>query len=286
VLENHYAAAMVNSARARFETRRGEHALAKPVDQFRAADVTFWGVVTLCIWSVALLGATAASIVPEGVWAGLHASRLEGASLGQLRRQVATLEADAARLRQDNAVLLQRFALGEEADSDVTRRVGALELTLPRLLESLNRAPALDRTTTAGIGGGTVTTLPAEGGSVSFTTIPLADVQAASEPPAQPMPEPLGAAMPDSSLFGVALGAPIDADEGETAWQDLATRAGALLLGLAPLVADMEGGPGKRLVAGPIGTEAEARQICGRFAKIGIACASVPFIGTPLTLLN
>lgn len=276
---------MVNSHRARFETRRGESSLAKPVDQFRAADVTFWGVFALCVWTVALLGATAASFVPEGVWASLHASRLGGASLGQLRGQVATLEAEAVRLRQDNAVLLQRFALGEEADGEVTRRVGALELTLPRLLESLNRGPALDRTTTAGIGGGAVTTMPAEGGSVSFTTIPLADLQPAAGP-AQPMPEPLGAAMPDSSLFGIALGPPIDADEGEAAWRGLSDRVGALLLGLVPLVANVEGGPGKRLVAGPIATEAEARQMCGRFAKIGIACASVPFIGAPLTLLN
>jgi len=260
--------------------------LAKPVDQVRAADVTFWGVFALCVWTVALLGATAAGIVPEGVWAGLHASRLDGASLGQLRTQVAALEAETARLRRDNAVLLQRFALGEEADGEVTRRVGALELTLPRLLDSLNRPAGLDRTTTAGLGSGAVTTMPAEGGSVSFTTSPLAEAVAAPDAPAQPMPEALGAAMPDSSLFGVALGPPIDADEGETAWRGLTDRVGALLLGLAPLVANVEGGPGKRLVAGPITTEAEARQICGRFAKIGIACATVPFIGTPLTLLN
>jgi hypothetical protein len=37
---------------------------------------------------------------------------------------------------------------------------------------------------------------------------------------------------------------------------------------------------------GPIAREAEARQLCGRMAKIGIACASVPFIGEPLPLLN
>src|SRR5688572_27491788 len=118
----------------------GGQGLARPVDHFRAADVTFWGVFALCVWTVALLGATAAGLVPQGVWAGLHASRLDGVSLGQLRVQVAALESETARLRQDNAVLLQRFALGEQADGEVTRRVGALELTVPRLLESMNRS--------------------------------------------------------------------------------------------------------------------------------------------------
>jgi hypothetical protein len=39
-------------------------------------------------------------------------------------------------------------------------------------------------------------------------------------------------------------------------------------------------------VVGPIAVESEARQLCGRMAKVGIACASVPFIGEPLPLTN
>jgi len=259
--------------------------VTKPVDKFRASDVTFWGVFALCAWAVALLGATAASVVPQGIWGGLHASRLEGASLNQLRGQVAALEAEAGRLRQENSVLLQRFMLNEQASGEVTRRVGALELTVPRLLESLNaRGPGIDPTTTAGIGGA-VTSFAVEGGSVSYSRSPLAELG----PPGgtdQPMPQALTPIQPDSSLFGLALGPPIDADEGEAAWRSMNDKVGALLLGLGPLLANVEGGSGKRLVAGPLATEADARQLCGRLAKIGIACASVPFIGNPLPLLN
>ncbi|MEO7221344.1 MAG: hypothetical protein ABIY37_02645, partial [Devosia sp.] len=79
---------------------------------------------------------------------------------------------------------------------------------------------------------------------------------------------------------------PIDADEGETAWRSMNDKVGALMLGMGPLLATVEGGAGKRLVVGPIATESDARQLCGHMAKVGIACASVPFIGTPLPLLN
>ena len=101
------------------------------------------------------------------------------------------------------------------------------------------------------------------------------------------MPQKLaGQAIPDPASFGIALGPPIDADEAEGAWDSVNTRVGTLLVGLAPILARVEGGSGRRLVAGPISSEADARELCGRMAKVGIACASVPFIGDPLPLLN
>jgi hypothetical protein len=66
----------------------------------------------------------------------------------------------------------------------------------------------------------------------------------------------------------------------------MSAKVGTLLVGLAPLLANVEGSSGKRLVVGPIAVESEARQLCGRMGKVGIACASVPFIGEPLPLTN
>lgn len=281
---NHYAAAMVNSHRAaRFERCTGQIGLAKPVDHFRASDISFWGVFALIVWAAAMLGANAAGFIPESVFAGLHASRLEGASLNQLRTQVSSLQTEAARLKQENTVLLQRFVLNEQANGEVTRRVGALEMTVPRIYDALAAAgPGLDQGTTASTGTN-VTSFDTDGGSVTYTTTPLT----APAPHAdQPMPDALAAVTPDSSLFGLALGPPIDPDEGEMTWRSMSDKVGALMLGLGPLLANVEGGGGKRLVVGPIPSEAEARQLCGRMAKIGIACASVPFIGEPLPLLN
>lgn len=235
------------------------------------------------VWAFAMLGANVSGFIPDSVFAGLHASRLEGASLNQLRTQMAALQSEAARLKQENTVLLQRFVLNEQANGEVTRRVGALEMTVPRIYDALSAAQAVDSTITASTGTGNVTSFDTDGGSVSYTTTPLAARGAHAE---QPMPQALATVTPDPSLFGIALGPPIDADEGEATWRGMSDKIGALILGLGPLMANVEGGSGKRLVVGPISSEAEARQLCGRMAKIGIACASVPFIGEPLPLLN
>lgn len=260
--------------------------MAKRVEHFRASDITFWGVFALMTWAIAVLGANVSAFIPEGLLGGLHASRLDGGSFNQLRGQVAALEMETARLRQENSVLMQRFALNEQANGEVTRRVGALEMTVPQMLEALNaRGPGIDPGTTASTGGPSPTTFEVEGGSVSYITTPMSALNRQSVAD-QPMPEAIIPITPDSNAFGIALGPPIDADEGEVAWQSMSNRVGMLLLGMGPLLANVEGSAGKRLVVGPITSEAEARQLCGHIAKVGIACSSVPFIGTPLPLLN
>jgi hypothetical protein len=261
--------------------------LAKPVDQFRASDITFWGVFALMVWTLAVLGANVSAFIPDGILGGLHASRLDGASFNQLRGQVADLESETAKLRQENIVLLQRFSLNEQVNGEVMRRVGALELTVPQVLDALNaRGPGIDTGTTASTGTTSPTTFDVDGGSVSYTRSPMSAVETQNTSANQPMPEAITPIAPDSSAFGIALGPPIDADEGETAWRSMNDKVGALLLGMGPLLANVEGGAGKRLVVGPLASESEARQVCGRMAKVGIACASVPFIGTALPLLN
>jgi hypothetical protein len=101
------------------------------------------------------------------------------------------------------------------------------------------------------------------------------------------MPKPLSADVaPDAASFGVALGPPIDADEAKADWQGMTGKVGTLLLGLGPILGHVEGGSGRRLVAGPIASEADAQELCGRMAKVGIACQTVTFIGDPVPLGN
>jgi len=261
--------------------------LRRTGDQFRPSDITFWGVFALVTWSVALAGATFSFLLPSGVLGGLHASRLDGANLNQLRGQVQALELQTAELKQANAILVQRFSLNEESAGDVTRRVGALEMTVPQMLDALSARAAIDPLATASTGsGGPVVSFDVDGGSVSYSLRPLQPGPTEAATADQSMPPELNPAVPDSAAFGIALGPPIDADEGEDAWRSMNTKVGPLLVGLAPMLANVEGGSGKRLVLGPIALESDARQICGRMAKVGIACASVPFIGTPLPLTN
>lgn len=258
--------------------------MGKPVDRVRASDITFWGLFALLTWAVALFGANLAVLIPPGVLGGLHSSRLEGANVNQLRGQVVALQAETARLRQENSVLLQRFMLNEQASGTLAQRVGALEMTLPQILETLQSGTvAIDPGTTASTGGD-VTTFDVPGGAVAVRQSPMPQASRSAAIPA-PLEAPV-AVRPDSNAFGIAIGPPIDANEGEAAWLAMNDRVGALLLGLGPLLGNVEGSGGKRLVAGPIIMESDARQLCGRMAKAGIACATVPFIGVPLPLMN
>ncbi len=263
--------------------------MAKASDQFQPGDVTFWGILALCAWAIALVAGSLSALLPEGVLGGLHTSRLGGADLNQLRGQIAALQAQAAKLRDQNAALLQRADLSQQQGGDLARRVGALELTLPRILESLNDGTAgVDRSAITATAGRPVTTVDADGGTVSYTTTPLpgiAGAPAASDE--QPMPQSLNAtSLPQSGGFGIALGPPVDAGAASAAWQGINDRIGTLLVGLRPVLGHVEGGAGRRVIAGPIASEADARDLCGRMADMGIACQAVPFAGDPLSPPN
>jgi predicted nuclease with TOPRIM domain len=99
--------------------------------------VTTWGIVALVLAGIAVMGANMSALMPQSLLAGLHKTRIGGASLEQLRGQVADLREETQRLRRENSVLAARFALEEQQGNEVTRRVGALEVSLPRLLEAL-----------------------------------------------------------------------------------------------------------------------------------------------------
>jgi hypothetical protein len=267
--------------------------LAKASDQFQARDVSFWGVFALAVWGVAVLGANLSALIPDSVLGGLHASRLGGATMNQLRGEIASLTTQAALLKQENTVLVQRFMVNEQASGEMTRRVGSLEQTVPKILESLNNGSGVDQSAVTASTGTTAKSFDADGGSVSYTTAPMpgtpsAPAAAKAQPmhKAQPMPKALADVTPDSASFGIALGPPIDADEAAAAWGGMTGKVGTLLIGLGPILGHVEGGTGRRLVAGPISSEADAQELCGRMAKAGVACQTVPFIGDTMTSAN
>ncbi len=258
--------------------------MAKLSEPIRARDVTFWGVFALVAWGAAVLGAGASAVLPAGLLSGLHASLFQGSNPAQLQARIADLDARLSALKADNVALMSRVALGEDQRTDVTRRLGALEVAMPRLTEALNTPAAVDRTIVTGdISGPSSMVEAADGTAVSVATTPMtANAMAPTGEASQAMPSALPVAMPDSGAFAVALGPPILAMDGPAAWKSLTDRAGTLLVGLTPALGNLEGMPGRRLIVGPITTEAGARELCGGFAKLGIACASVPFIGDPL----
>ena len=257
--------------------------MANASEQFRQSDVTFWGLVALIMGGIAVFSANVSAIVPPSLLAGLHKTRLEGASVEQLRRDVAELRSETLRLKTENATLLTRFALQEQSGGEVTRRVGALEISIPKLLEAVPDSAEIDRSIlTSSIGDGEAVVFPAEGGSVKVSQQPMPQALPAS----QALPDPIETASIDETpvvpAFGVAIGPEIARGDAGLAWNDISTKVGPLLLGLAPRLADQAGRDGQRIVVGPLAEISEARALCSRLENVSISCEPMPFTGIPL----
>jgi hypothetical protein len=249
--------------------------LARASDQFRQSDVTFWGIAAVCCGGLALLSITLSALVPPSILSGLHASRLDGGTMNQLRGQVVSLTAAIGDLKRQNDSLATRFALSEQQGNDTLQRVGAIEVAIPNMLEA-NAANGIDTSAvTASIGPDSAVTTEVEGGSVAIEQGPMV--------PVQPMPR-VAVAPPraDGDAYGVVLGAPVDAYSATASWGAIQMKVGTLLIGLTPVLADDSDGVGKHLVAGPLSGFTEARDLCGRLAPVGIACRPAPYAGTPL----
>lgn len=273
---------MVNCTKRLDSTGPQGNAVARASDQFRPSDVTFWGVVALVCCGAAVLSANIAAVVPTGLFAGLHTSRADGSTIIQLRAQVADLTEESVRMRRENNMLLQRFTLAEQARNEVTRRVGALEVSLPDLLEKLPNDTGIDRSVTASIVEEPTQAFDADGGSVAVQQKPLLP----RATPTALVPEMPAAPAASADAYAIALGFPVAGDEAEGRWQELSARVGTLLLGLAPLLQDTGDGVGSLLVAGPVETATQADALCGRLDLVGIPCRTVRYTGEPLPLLN
>jgi hypothetical protein len=263
--------------------------LAKASEQFRQSDVMVWGIVALVCVALAVFGSNISLLVPQSVIGGLHQPRVAGASIETLRGDVAGLREETARLKRENEVLVSRFAMQERSGNEVIRRVGALEVSVPRLLETLPVGALVDRSSlTASIGANETLTFDADGGSVAVrqSAMPQAAVPPAGT--AQPLPaiveSQTALALPNENAYGIAVGAAVPFEQTEALWSDLTLKLGPLLFGLAPLVVDEADGDDKRIVVGPIAELSEARALCQRFERVSIACIPMPYYGTPLDL--
>jgi len=250
-----------------------------------------WGIVALGIWAVAILGANLSGLIPSSVYGALHASRLEGSTLNQLRTQVATLEEDSARMQRENTQLQQRFTMNEEAAGAVTKRVGALEVSVPKILERAQTearaaAATIDTTTTGSITPGKTLTFETEGGTVAVQQRPLAPGSNEVRLKAVPLQAPMPLAIPDGSAPGIALGFPVRAETAEAQWQELLAEVGTMLVGLSPVLADQDGSDGKLIVAGPMVDRASAIELCARLDRVGVPCEPTTYAGQPVPLLN
>lgn len=261
--------------------------MAKAADQFRQSDVTQWGVIALACWVVAILGANISGLVPPSFYAAMHASRLDGSTLNQLRNEVAALEEEAIRARREATELAQRLALTEDTSGLVSKRIGALEVSVPRLIEdSQNRVnPQIDTISTGSIGPGKTVTFETDGGTVAVQQRPLAPGSDEIRLTAVPLTAAIPEALAPAGSLGIALGFPLAPETAEARWQELLANVGTLLIGLSPVLGEGDGGM-KQLVAGPLMDRASALELCGRLDAVGVPCELATYSGVPMPLLN
>lgn len=260
-----------------------EDDLTKAGDQFRQSDVTFWGFAALACGVVAVLSANVSALIPEGTFLSLHLSRLEGGSITELRQKVAELSVDAARLRQDARQTQSQIKLTENTSGEIARRVGALEVTLPALVEAMPGAASLDHSIlTSSIADDPEREIvPTDGGAVSVKQTPLAIANSSEQKAvaaAQPIPQALPAAQ-----FGIALGPAIASTQASATWDALNVKLGDILAGLEPVMNGGTAAEDGHLIAGPFADVKDATALCKRLEAVAVACLPVPYIGATIT---
>ncbi len=142
--------------------------------QTEQSDVTFWAVIAVVTSGVAVLSTMVSAFIPASVFGSLHTNRLDGGTLNQLRAQVEQIHNEQTEILNVTSQLRSQFSLSERNRNDVSQRVGALETSIPLLLEVVPPGAEIDPLSiTASVNENSQTTYDVEGGSVSLSQSPL-----------------------------------------------------------------------------------------------------------------
>ena len=146
--------------------------------------------------------ANVSAVIPDSVFAALHATRLGGATVNEMHSELTNVEDAQARFRATASELVSRLDTSERDSTIVRQRIAALEVSVPQLTEALNtRRPAgIDPSLVTGSidapaqsfgkPGTPAATVPAARSTASGN----ASAPAVSSAPVQSMPAPLPAA--------------------------------------------------------------------------------------------
>lgn len=196
--------------------------VAENSDGIQQSDVTRWGIAAIAFATIAVLGSTLSAVLPQSIWVGLHANRLEGGNLNQLRAEVTRLRDQQLVMRRQATQLRSRLIIAERGRSEVGQRVNALESSIPLLLEVVPPGAEIDRglfTAAIGDAGDTSVTFEAEGGSVTLVRRPLFEEGPGAPNVAQALPPALSSPSgpdnspdPDQSFISAETNADLEAD--------------------------------------------------------------------------
>lgn len=273
--------------------------MGSQLERYEQSDVNRWGLIAVGCIALAALSAGISGLIPERLAVGLQATRIEGGSLSLLRADVTGLRSRIDRVIASNDEINNRLMLTEQDQGTVTKRVGALEDSLPVLLEQLPYTGAIDRSAVTASTSNDTDRFQVEGGSIEVSTTPLfvdqpmpgnletGSAQDAPSPataastPAQPAANMPKLTRVSSNGFGVSLGDPLNLPDVRTAWRQTHDQIGALLMGMMPLIIETGGGKFK-IIAGPLDNVQGAEQLCVRLVRSGVSCRPVSYSGYAL----
>lgn len=276
--------------------------MTRTIEKYQQSDVNFWGFLAIGCVGVAFGMANVSAMMPSSWLAGMHATRSGGGSFAELQNQVTALRMETARLRSDSGRLNTMLTLGDFNAQDVTKRVGALESTIPVLLEQIPLGPNIDSASlTASVNSPPQDVIAAEGGSVAVSMQPLVpaiiDQAVPSELPEMPQqasvdsntpaaeapmwPTDAGLTSVVSEKFGLAMGKSVNLAEAYIYWTDIHSEVGALLMDMEPILSPASDGT-YHLVAGPLNAVADAEGLCAHILRAGLQCLPVPYSGYKL----
>ncbi|WP_029039868.1 hypothetical protein [Cucumibacter marinus] len=257
-------------------------------------DFMRWGVAAVASVALAVMSTNLAAYLPENWLVGLHATRIETGNMVGMKAEVDRMRIELARAERTNAVLNTRVSLMEDNRTNFARRVGALELSIPMLLESLPPDADLDyNLLTAAIGEDLLSeTREVEGGILVVKRSPMfpseEELAAANAARTQPMPDSLDAVRGplrefDGHSVGLVIGAPVAPGDAPAAWQAIRQDVGGLLIGLDPLLDPKLSEEGEtRLIAGPVASLAEAERLCAEIGRAELQCSTADYAGVSL----
>lgn len=275
--------------------------LTQKTEETSQSDLTLWGIAALVSVAFAVLLVNISGAIPSPLLDSLHTTRSQSGNITALSGRLAELEAETLRIRQENSRMQTMLNISDQDQGNITRRLGALEDTVPAILEELQtERENIDRSTiTASISEEEPApevdeqTVKTDRPDVSVTMKPLIPELEKARPeetailtpkvPQSDLPNPIAPVLDFISTddFGIAMGPAVGIRNAGETWNSIRAKVGALLVDLDPIL--INGGSGSyRLVAGPIPQLSDAERLCERISASGVTCLPAPYDGVEM----
>lgn len=273
------------------------------INRFEQADVKIWGFIAVGVVTSMVLLSSIANFVPSKFLNSLRETRQNSGTINQLQAELTSIRLEFATLKRANSIAGTRLTLGEESNSKFSRRVRALESSIPMLMEALPADATIDRSLiTASINEANGEEIIKSDDKVTIVQSSLFD----NRPISDAAPETLQQALPEavddvaaptmetkaneapmvevsSSEFGLIIGPTVSMKDAPLVWERYKADVGTLLIGLEPKMLPINNDSNEwRIIAGPIADISEAISLCLQISRVGVTCEASGFGGVEL----